>query len=190
MVNQAAQVLTGDIHFQGPGNIGVTKDHPRIWHAFNHQTLVDNLVFQNDVLAVYLRLDSTEHLNIQAGGRNDDVSIQVLTRLQLNTGLGETLNMIGRNRRPARFHCFEQVAIFYHTQTLIPGIIVWREMTHVGLVIHLTFDNAQEQAAHSFRAFAGALIQKPGNRDVASPGQPISSSGGQWLLQGECHFVR
>ena len=189
MVDQPAQVLAGDIRFQGPGNVGVAEDHAGIGYPFHHHVFVDHLVFQHHLLAINPGFDAPQHLYIQARGRNDDVGFQFLAGFQANTGFGKALDVIGFDRRGAGLDGLEQVAVFHHAQALVPGVVVRAEVAHVGLAVELAFDDRQEQAAHGFRAFTGALEQEPGNGNITGPGQPVGGPGWQYFLHGQGDFV-
>ena len=189
MVDQTAQVFTGNIGLEGPGDVGVPEDHGGVGHAFHHHVLVDHLFLQHHALAIHGGPDAAQHLDIQAGGRNDDIRFQLLAGFQANARVGEAFNMVGFDRGSTRLDGIKQVAVFHHAQALIPGVVVGGKVAHIRLALQLALDHRQEQPAHGLRALAGTLVEQARNRDIPGPGQPIGGFLRQYLLQRQGDLI-
>ena len=123
MIEQAAQVFSRDIGFQGPGDVGVPENHAGVGYALHHYVLVDHLVPQRDRMTIHHQVHATQHLDIQPSRRNDDVGLQFLAGFQQNTVLGKAFDMVRLHRRLARLDRLKQITVLHHTQALIPGVV-------------------------------------------------------------------
>ena len=67
--------------------------------------------------------DAVHRLEFQAGGRDDDVSLDLGTGLQPKARPGEGLDLVRDHRGLAGLQRLEEVAIRSEAQPLVPGIV-------------------------------------------------------------------
>ena len=83
---------------------------------------------QLDRRAVHGELHAAEHQQVQAGGGDDHVGLQLGARRELEPLLGERLDAVGHDRRAARADRLEQVAVGHEAQALVPRVVARREV--------------------------------------------------------------
>ena len=84
-----------------------------------------NAIFSGDVdaLAVDVHLDPAERLQLQAGGGDDDVRLQLLARCQPDARFRERLDAVGHDRRLPLPDRPKQVAAWHQAHPLVPGVV-------------------------------------------------------------------
>ena len=78
--NSFATCSGGHVGAQRPGGVGVADAPGQVGHVFEHVRLVDESVLWLDLGAVETDLHAAEGLQLQTGGGDDDVGVEVLDR--------------------------------------------------------------------------------------------------------------
>ena len=81
-----------------------------------------------DFLIIDTVLNSSGKLQIQSGCQDNDVGVQLFSRLECNTGAVEPLDMIGDHLCMPLFNRLEHIAVWHCAQALIPWVVRRREM--------------------------------------------------------------
>ena len=78
--------------------------------------------------AVDRELHAAERQQVQAGGGDDEVGLELVARPQPQPLLGERLDLVGDDRRSALRQRLEQVAVGHQAQALVPRVVAGREV--------------------------------------------------------------
>src|SRR3546814_942 len=81
VVEQPGHVPAGQVATQRPGRICVPDGKGQVRHALEHHALVGETVLQVDRFAVHGQLDAAEEQQLESGGRDDDVCLQLLPQI-------------------------------------------------------------------------------------------------------------
>jgi hypothetical protein len=148
VLEQAAQVGAGDVGLQGPRRVGVADYPSQVGNLLQKHTFIGHLVAQLARLAVHRQFHSTQHLQVDARRRDDDVGFQFPPGLQQDALLGEGVDLIGDHRRLTGFQHLEQIAIRHQAQPLVPRHIPRGEVAHVHGRVEVASNLPEQQSAH------------------------------------------
>ena len=98
VVDQAADIFAGQVAFQRPRRVGVTERRCEVRHVGIHHALVVQGARKIDRAAVDADLEAAEHLQIEAGGGDDDVGLEFAAVLQPDACCGEGVDLAGDHR--------------------------------------------------------------------------------------------
>lgn len=115
MLEQSADVLGNQISSQGPGCIDVSEGDHQIWHIREHQAFIGPGIGKFYRLPVDTELHATQHFQIEPGGGDNDIGLQLPAGLQSHTLLGEGVNMIRHHFHLTGPDRLEQVTVRYQT---------------------------------------------------------------------------
>ena len=168
MLDEAADVACGDVGLQRPRGVGVADDPGQVRNVLQQRALVGHELAEAARLAVDTHLDAAEDLELQAGGGDDDIGLQLLAGFEPDATLGESVDLVGDDRGLAGADGLEQVAVRHRAEALVPGFVARREVTHVGVLAELLFHTREQQGAHALGPALRSLVDPALDRDVAS----------------------
>ena len=111
MIEQPAHVLRGQIRLERPWGVDVAEHVTEVRYILEQHALVGHATAGLLRLAIDAQLHAAEHLQLQTGGGDDDVGLQLAAGLQLDARLGEVIDMIGDDGGIAFADRREQIAI-------------------------------------------------------------------------------
>ena len=89
---------------------------------------VDEPVLRLDLRAVDAQLHTAERLQLQAGGGDDDVGIDALTRTQHDAGPVEMVDVVGHHIRTTIADGRVQIVVENQAQPLVPRVVAGLEV--------------------------------------------------------------
>ena len=162
MIDQAADIFADQIGPQRPGGIGVAEDGCEIGHVTEHDALVGQRTGHIDRSVVDDDLEPCDELQVQAGGADHQIGIELLARFQPDSGFIEGIDMLGDHRGLARADRLEQVAVGHQAKALFPRVVLRCEMLcHVEIGRQL-LAHQREQTGLRFFGLPAADAEKPG----------------------------
>ncbi len=113
----------GDVGAQRPGCLRVAHTPEQVGHVVEHVRLVDEAVAGIDLDAVQADRGAAERLQLQAGGGDDDVGIEVLTGFECDTGGVEMVDVVGDHVGAAVGDRGVQVGVGDQAHPLVPRVV-------------------------------------------------------------------
>ena len=101
MAQKAQHILPGQVAFEGPGGIGVTKHIGEIGYAIEHHAFVAEALGHLKGHAIDGNLHTAKTQQIEPGGSDDDIGLQEITALQAYALGFNHFNRIGHHARAA-----------------------------------------------------------------------------------------
>ena len=177
VIEQPADEVADHVGAQGPAGAEIAEHPGHVGHAGEHRAQVTDRLGKIDRLAIDVELDVAHDVQVEAGGRDDDVGLQFLARFEQDAFFGEAVDLVGDHRGLARADALEQVAIGNEGDPLAPRPVARREVrvdvvvgTQVGphagqqfLLEHLGFG---ERASGD----GGLVVQDLAAHDLVDPG--------------------
>lgn len=155
-------VARAHVGAQRPGRVRVTHTPEQVGHVFEHVRLVDKAIPRVDLDAVEADRGPAKRLQLQAGGGDDNVRIEVPTGFECNTGGVEVVDMVGDHLGAAAGDGVVQVGVRDQAQSLIPRVVPRREVGFDVVALGQIFDRGTaQQPFHEHRCLAG---QEPEHR--------------------------
>ena len=121
-------------------------------------------------------VDVAQHIQIEAGGGDDDVGLELLAGLQANAVLGEALDLVGDHRGLAGTDALEQVAVGNEGDALPPRPVGRREVrVHVVVGTEVRAHAAQQLLRHDLGLLERAarehrlIVQDLAAHDLVDP---------------------
>ncbi len=141
------------------------------------------MLVPRDRLAIDADGDFARDRELEAGGGNDHVGVEMLARFELDAGLVEAFDMIGDDRGLARLHRFEKVGIGDKAEPLVPRIIGRGESDGIVTVAERLLQLLGQEVRNLFRLFARAAENDVLKADILETRQPVGGLFGQDLAQ-------
>ena len=127
-------------------------------------------------LAVDREGDVAQRIEMEARGRDDDVRLELLARLQANARSGEAVDLVGHHRGLARADALEQVAVRHERDALAPRPVARREVRrHVEVRAEMGAHAGQQLVLHLLRLLERApgedilIVQDLAAHDLVDP---------------------
>ena len=137
---------------QRPRGVGVAHTPEQVWHVFEHVGFVDEAVAGIDFYAVQADRGPAERLQLQAGGRHDDVGIEVSTGFECDTGGVEMVDVVSDHIGAAIADGAVQVSVGDQAHPLVPRVVPRLEVgVDVVTVGQVTGRYAPQQPLHQSR---------------------------------------
>ena len=89
VVEQPADVLAGQVALERPRGVRVAEREGQVRHAAEHHALVGHRLGELDVAAVDGELHAAERQQVEAGGGDDQVGLELGAGRELEARLGE-----------------------------------------------------------------------------------------------------
>ncbi|MCU0888139.1 MAG: hypothetical protein MUC64_09015 [Rubritepida sp.] len=125
---QPADEIGHQVRPQRPGGAEIAEHPDHVRHAREHHAAVGHGLVEGQRLAVDLEGDVAQHVEVKAGGGDDQVRLQLLAGLEQDALLREALDLAGDDARRSLGHRVEQVAVRHIGQALVPGAVARREV--------------------------------------------------------------
>ena len=125
---EAADEIGQEIGAQRPAGAKIAEHPEHVRHAGEHHAAVGNGVCEDERLAVDLEGDVPEHVEIEAGGGDDDVRFELSAGFQQDALRRECVDFVSDNGRLAGADAAKDVAVRHEGDALAPGPVVRREM--------------------------------------------------------------
>ena len=93
-LEQAANIIGDNIGLQCPAGIHITKDTRHIGDVVEHHALIADMLARLGRATVDAEFGLAHHHKVEAGCGNDNIRLELASRLQLDTGRCEPLDMI------------------------------------------------------------------------------------------------
>jgi hypothetical protein len=138
---QPAHELADQVGPQRPAVAEVAEHVGHVRHAADHDAAPGHAFGEVDRLAVDGERDPTEEAEVEAGGGDDDVRLELLPGGEPDPGLGERLDGVGDHRRPPLAQCREQVPVGDDGEALLPRAVA-------GVEVLVDVEPLGEQRAH------------------------------------------
>ncbi len=174
---EAADEIGQEIGAQRPARPEVAEDPEHVRDAREHHPAVGHGLREVERLPVDLEADIAQDAEVEAGGRDDDVRLKFPARFQADAVLRECLDLVGDDRRLARFDALEDVAIGDEGDALPPWPVGWGEvLLHVEVRPQVGSDAVDQLLLHGFGLFEGAaredllVVQELAADDLVDPG--------------------
>ena len=117
--------------------------------------LVDESVLRFDLLAVEADRRAPERLQLQAGGGDDDVGVEVLSRIQRDAGGVDVVDVVGHQFDAAGADRREQVAVGDQAHALVPRVVARLEVHVDGIADgKIGHGPTADEPAHQLRELA------------------------------------
>ena len=174
---QAAHEVGDQVRAERPARPEIAEHPHHVGHAGEHHAAIGDRVGEIERLAVDGEIDVAQHVEIEAGGGDDDVGLELLAGLQANAGLGEALDLVGDHRGLAGPDALEEIAVRHEGDALPPRPVGRREVgVHVVVGAEMGAHAAQQFLLHDFRLFEraarehGLVVQDLAAHDLVDPG--------------------
>lgn len=169
---------------QRPRRVGVADGKGKVRHTGQHHSLVGQCFAQHHRLPILAQGHSPKELDVESGGRDDDVGLDFLARLEKDARFGEGLDLVGHHGRLARTEAFEQVTVGHRAQPLVPRV-VWRVEVHVdGVPLRqVPAHEPHEKLSGQLRKALAKAPEPQSDPGVLVAGQRVGGLGRQYLLQ-------
>ena len=152
MAEQAAHEVGDQVGTERPACPEVSEHPHHVRHAGEHHAAVGDRIGEVERFAVDGEVDVAQHVEIEAGGGDDDVGLEVLAGLQADSGFGEPFDLVGDHRGATGTDALEQVAVGDEGDALPPRPIGRREVRiHVVVRTEVRAHAAQQLLLHDFR---------------------------------------
>ena len=127
--------------------------------------------------AVDGQLDPADEQQLQAGRRDDDIGLELVTGLEADAGAGEGVDPVGDHRGTPVADRTEQVTVRHDAQPLVPRVVLRGEV-RVDVVPRrqVTFEALAERSSGELRVPATELVgrlrrhrERPTDRRAGDP---------------------
>ena len=100
VVEDATDVLAGEITFQGPRRVRVAAGESHVGYIAEQHALVGQGLRELDPLAIDRHLKTAEQLEIEARSRHNQIGLDLCARMQPNAPFSEAGDVVGDDRSP------------------------------------------------------------------------------------------
>ena len=106
---------------QRPAGAEIAEHPDHVGHAGEHHAAIGDGLGEIQRLAVDDEVDVAQDVQVEAGGGDDDVGLELLAGLQQDARFGEAVDLVGDHRGLAGRDALEQVAVRHEGDALAPG---------------------------------------------------------------------
>ena len=167
---QPAHQVAEQVDPQRPARAEIAEHPHQVGQAGEHRAAPGQALRRIDRHPVDLQRDAAQGLQLEPGGRDDDVCADRRARFHLHAVIDECLDLVGDHRDPAAADRREEIAVGDERDALSPGQVARREM----LADHRLRSDVGQHAREQFLAQRLRVLERHAD-DLARVAQDLAA---------------